>query len=251
MDFEKAKQEIEHGVLGKDLIVIVGNCEVDYFGRATSKLKLGKRLILIKGDGSVSIHQNRLVRPTNYMLSTRISCEFGENSLVLKAHKHNPFESLQISFLSVDDLARHRIELTDDLRLSGSERELNKALMQDLSMIEDGLKPINQQQHFRKGICDIVAQDKNGCFVVIELKRRIADFEGVTQLHRYVQEVNKIKGVKARGILLAPAIRKNAFELLSRFGLEFAKLDFELSSDAEEKARIRGLQKKQRKITSF
>ncbi|MEM4257295.1 MAG: endonuclease NucS [Candidatus Diapherotrites archaeon] len=251
MDFQKAKDEISRGLLGKELLVIIGSCEVDYFGRATSKLKLGKRLVLIKGDGSVSIHQNRLVRPTNYMLSTKIGCDLGESCLLIKAQRQKPLEFLRINFFSIDELVRHSIELSDDLRLSGSERDLNEALMQDLSIIEDGLKPINQQQHFRKGICDIVAQDSKGSFVVIELKRRTADFDAVTQLHRYVQEVNKIKGVKTRGILLAPDIRKRALELLYHFGLEFAKLDFELTSEGKEKAKIKGLQKKQRKITSF
>ena len=63
---------------------------------------------------------------------------------------------------NIHDLNRYEIEVTDDLRLSGSEKDLNELLMQDLSMIEPGLKPVNQQQQFRKGVCDIIAEDKEG-----------------------------------------------------------------------------------------
>ncbi len=248
--FGTAKGEIERGILGKDMVVIVGVCEVNYQGRATSSLPSGKRLVLIKGDGSVSIHQNRLVRPTNYMMDTRISCTEDDGAFIMKAEKQKPRESLEITFSGIEDLRRYAIDLTDDLRLSGSERDLNDLLMQDLSMVEEGLKPINQQQQFRKGVADIVAEDRDGNFVVIELKRREADFEAVTQLQRYMKEVENLKGIKTRGILLAPSIRKKASELLGQLGLEFRKLDFELTpANSAQKAKIKGLQPRQQTIT--
>ena len=64
--------------------------------------------------------------------------------------------------------------------------------MNDLSFLEPGLKPLNQQQVFRKGICDIIAEDARGKLVVIELKRRKADFNSVMQLKRYMQQVEKM-----------------------------------------------------------
>ncbi|HIH09129.1 MAG TPA: DUF91 domain-containing protein [Candidatus Diapherotrites archaeon] len=249
VEFLGAKAQIEAGILSKGMITIFGHCCADYNGRATSRLAQGKRLVLIKGDGSVSIHQNRLVRPTNYMVNTKIACEIGEGCLILKANKKKPDESLTINFTEICEIKCYDMEITDDLRLSGSERDLNDLLMQDLSMIEPGLVPINQQQHFRKGVADIVAQDRDGHFVVIELKRRQADFASVTQLSRYMKEVEKLKGIKTRGILLAPDIRKNARELLEQLGLEFAKLDFELTPNEKEKAKIKGLEPKQQTIT--
>ncbi|MBI4210101.1 MAG: DUF91 domain-containing protein [Candidatus Diapherotrites archaeon] len=249
MDFSQLKAEIEGGVLSKDMMVIVGTCSVDYEGRATSRLPMGKRLVLIKGDNSISIHQNRLVRPTNYMMDTQLGCKISDGAFILRANKAKPAEKLTLTFTEVHDMRRYAIERSDDLRLSGSERDLNDLLMQDLSMIEPGLEPVNQQQHFRKGICDIIARDKDGNFVVIELKRRQADFDSVTQLHRYMHEVENMKGVKARGILLAPDIRKNARELLGQLGLEFARLDFELTPNGREKAKIKGLEMKQQRIT--
>ncbi|MBN1941129.1 MAG: DUF91 domain-containing protein [Candidatus Diapherotrites archaeon] len=243
--------KIQAGLSQKSMTIVFGECEVDYIGRATSKLPLGKRVVLIKGDNSISIHQNRLVRPTNYMMNAKICVEKEEGYAFLKARRQKPVESLTVKFSSIEDVQAYEMEITDDLRLSGSERDLNELLMQDLSMIEPGLKPLNQQEQFRKGIADIIAEDENGNLVVIELKRRQADYASVTQLQRYMQQVEKIKECKPRGILLAPSIRKNALELLENLGLEFAKIDFTLLPSSKEKAQINGLQKKQETITKF
>ncbi|MBI5554064.1 MAG: DUF91 domain-containing protein, partial [Candidatus Diapherotrites archaeon] len=206
----------------------------------------------IKGDNSISIHQNRLVRPTNYMINTNIALKQQNNNVTLTAKKIKPKETLTIQFDKIHDIQAYPIEITNDLRLSGSEKHLNEMLMEDLSMIEPGLKPINQQQHFRKGIADIIAQDAKGNLVVIELKRRQADFDSVTQLQRYMQQVENIKNMKPRGILLSPSIRKNAKELLETNGLEYARIDFELQpNNQQNKAKIKGLEKKQQTLASF
>ncbi len=251
MDLSTACEQIKEGISRKHLVTVFGDCRVDYVGRATSTLKHGKRFILIKGDDSISIHQNRLVRPTNYMVKTKISIENTGEIATLIAKKLKPRETLTIEFLDIHDVKSYPMEISDDLRLSGSEKDLNDLLMNDLSMIEPGLKPLNQQEHFKTGIADIVAEDKNGNLVVIELKRRQADYASVTQLHRYMKHVEKIKNKKTRGILLAPDIRSNAKKLLEELGLEYAKLDFILKPSSPEKAEITGLQKKQTTINKF
>ncbi|MAG21690.1 MAG: hypothetical protein CL943_00090 [Candidatus Diapherotrites archaeon] len=251
MDWAIATNKIRDGISKKHLTTIFGVCEVDYIGRATSRLPLGKRLVLIKGDNSISIHQNRLVRPTNYMMNTRIGVEVNGDSAILVAKRLKPKESLTVKFDRIDDVQSYEMEISNDLRLSGSEKDLNDMLMQDLSMIEPGLKPLNQQEQFRKGVADIIAEDAQGNLVVIELKRRQADYASVTQLQRYMQQVEKIKGKTARGILLAPSIRKNAKELLENMGLEYARIDFELLPASNEKAKIKGLKKKQETLHRF
>ena len=248
MDFGQATDLIRDGLAKRHLVTVFGECSVDYVGRATSTLPFGKRLAMLKGDGSVSIHQNRLVRPTNYMVNTRLSIEENGGHAVLLAKKLNPREQLTITFRKILDVKSYPMEITNDLRLSGSERDLNDLLMEDLSMIEPGLRPVNQQEYFSKGIADIIAEDSAGNFVVIELKRRQADYASVTQLQRYMQQVEKLKGKKTRGILLAPDIRPNAKKLLHELGLEFAKLDFELKPSSKEKAEIKGLERKQTTI---
>ncbi|MFA5126238.1 MAG: endonuclease NucS domain-containing protein [archaeon] len=250
MHLHEAKEKILLALKNRHMCLIIGECEVKYVGRASSNLPKGKRLIMIKADSSIAIHENRLIRPTNYMISAMISCEqreneAGEHLLLLTAKKLNPKETIAIKLFSVESINSHDLPESNDLRLTGSEKELNDALMDDLSFLEPGLKPINQQQVFRKGICDIVAEDSKGRLVVIELKRRQADYNSVTQLKRYSEQINKMKGIETRGILLAPSIRKSALELLKHYGLEFFSYDFEIG----ERSKIKGIGKSQMKLS--
>jgi endonuclease len=47
--------------------VIVTECEVQYFGRGETFLSKGFRVVIIKQDGSVSVHANEGTKPLNYM----------------------------------------------------------------------------------------------------------------------------------------------------------------------------------------
>ena len=248
MDLNLVKERITTAVCAKHLVTIVGINAVEYWGRAASKLPKGKRLLMLKGDGSVAIHQNRLLRPTNYMMNASIGCELSDNTLIVTASKTKPKETLKVVFYGIDDLQSYEMNEATDLTLFGSERELSDSLMQDLSFLEPGLKPLNQEEVLRKGLVDILAQDSQGRLVVIELKRRQADFNAVQQLKRYMDQVQNLKGIQTRGLLVAPDIRKNARELLERYGLEFFVLDFEVSNPS---AKIKGIQKKQSTIDRF
>jgi endonuclease len=245
MKIENAQKKILDAIKQSNMCIVVGECYVEYEGRASSKLPKGKRMLLIKGDSSLAIHENRLIRPTNYMMGAKIACTLINNeALLVCAKKIKPKEKIEAWFYNIEDVINFDVPKTNDLRLVGSEKELNDALMDDLNFLEPGLKPINQQQVFRKGICDIIAEDSKGRLVVIELKRRQADYGAVTQLKRYMEQIEKIKGIETRGILLAPDIRKSARELLEGYGLEYFSYDFEIG----ERSKIKGIGKGQKKI---
>ena len=253
ISFEEAQDKIITAIKNQEMCIIVGECFVEYEGRASSKLRRGKRLLLLKSDNSISIHENRLVRPTNYMMNASTSCKIvideveGKEIIELFSKRLKPKETLKVKLYSVEDVNAYDLPQSNDLRLSGSEKELNDALMDDLSFLEPGLKPINQQQVFRKGICDIVAEDSAGRLVVIELKRRKADYAAVTQLKRYVEQIEKMKGIETRGILLAPEIRKSAMELLQSYGLDYYSYDFTIG----ERSEIKGIGKSQQKLGDY
>ncbi len=248
MNLVEAKKLIKEAVKEKQLCLVVGSCYVEYWGRAASKLPKGKRLLLIKGDSSFAIHQNKLLRPTNYMMNAAIKTELREGKLIVSAQKLKPKENIKVFFDEIEFIKSFQIHEKSDLRLFGSEKELSDELMKDLSFIEPGLKPLKQEMPFRKGIVDIIAEDANKNLVVVEVKRRQAGFNAVSQLHRYMKQVEKLKNKKTRGILIAPEIRKNALELLENYGLEYCKLDFEISNP---KSKIRGIRKKQPTITEY
>ena len=67
--------------------------------------------------------------------------------------------------------------------------------------------------------------DKDGRFVVIEIKRKTASKEAVLQLARYVDAVKSKVNRDVRGILVAPDIAKGVQRLLATLGLDFKALN--------------------------
>ncbi|MEK6902478.1 MAG: hypothetical protein AABX02_02730, partial [archaeon] len=115
MQLAQAKERLDQALARKDLIMLVGDCEIKYQGRAASNLSMGSRLLLIKGDGSFAIHQNRLLRPTNYLMSTGWSTVLDEEkgTLVVAATKRTPKEELTVFLKTVEMLTIHTMEDRD------------------------------------------------------------------------------------------------------------------------------------------
>ncbi len=240
----EAKDKINASLNSDKMLIVIGECFVQYQGRAGSKLPKGKRMLLVKGDKSFAIHQNTKLRPINYMMNASASVELNseKKALVISAVKRKPKEKLDVFFYSVDFVESFEIEGEKEIRLFGSERELSDLLMEDLSVLEKGMTALKKEVPLRKGVIDIFAEDKDKNPVVIEVKRRKADLNSVRQLHSYMQQVELLKGKKTRGIICAPDIGKPTRELLEKYGLEYCKLDYEISNPHAE---IKGLQKKQ------
>ena len=247
MELAQAKQAIEQALHGKKMLLVIGACRAEYWGRAASKLPLGKRLLVCKGDGSFALHQNKLLRPTNYMMGASYSLAVQDNTLVLEAKKASPKETIRVFFTNIEHVyASDMLEKKEsDLSLFGTEKELSDQLMQGLDLIEPGLRAVKQESPLRTGMIDILAEDARGRLVVIEVKRRLADYDAVTQLKRYMDAVKTMKGRETRGILIAPEIRSTAKDLLEREGLEYYKIDFEIGNPS---AKIKGLEKKQKTL---
>ena len=137
MELKEAQNKILEAIKNNFMCIAIGECYVEYVGRASSKLPRGKRMLLIKGDSSFSIHENRLIRPTNYMVGARIACEIDDekNALKISSKKQKPAEKIDAFFYSIDDVVSYDVPQSNDLRLTGSEKELNDALMEDLSFL--------------------------------------------------------------------------------------------------------------------
>jgi len=245
MDLHEAKEIMETAFSKKQLCVVIGNCKAEYWGRAASKLSEGDRMLLMKGDGSFAIHQNKYLRPVNYMMNSRMKVFFDDGKLVVFAEKEKPKESLKVFFGSVDFCQCFEMQDVPDLRLFGSEKQLQELLGEDLSFLEEGLVPLKREAHFAQGFADIIAQDKNGRICLVEVKRRKASLDSVSQLHRYQQKMKNLKNQEVRALLLAPEITENAKLLADNYGIEFYRLDFEVSNPS---ARIKGIERKQTRL---
>lgn len=262
MELEEAKKLLEKALEEKQLCVVVGRCKVAYIGRAASKLSEGDRLLVVKHDGTFLVHQSTKMAAINYQgPGSKTSCELEHDAnnlqekkpvaLVVTAKRTLPngaLEKIDCRFYKVYAVNCYSLQDDEKLQLFGTERQLSDLLMQDLQLIEKGLIPLRQESDLRKGSVDILAEDAQKKIVAIELKRREAGLDAVTQLARYVKELSQRKNQTIRGILCAPHITENALKMLEKEGLEYYKLDYEIANPS---AKIRGLEKKQQTLSQF
>lgn len=262
MQLNEAFEAIDGGIKSGRMVLVVGRCRVKYEGRAASKLSEGDRLLVVKHDGTFLVHQNSKMSAINYQgPGAKITAElaFDANNpkdkepkaIIVQAYRklpNNASERIEVHFYSVSFAQSFALQDDSQLKLFGTEKELAGLLMQDLHVIEPGLTPLKQESEMRKGNIDILARDKNNNLVAIEVKRRNAGLDAVTQLARYVKELSQRKGEKVRGILCAPEITPNSLTMLENEGLEYAKLDYEIGNPS---ATIRGLEKKQKTLGAY
>ncbi|MBN3037363.1 MAG: endonuclease NucS [Candidatus Diapherotrites archaeon] len=249
MRLNEAKNVIDEAISSGRTLVVVGECTVHYHGRAASKLASGERLVIVKSDGSFLVHQNKNMAAINYQPPKGvITAELGDGALVLRASRREPKELLEAFFSRIDFAQSFVMRDDRSLRVFGTEKNLSELLMQDLELIEPGLRPVKSESPLGKGRIDVFALDRDGNPVVIEVKRRTAGLSAVSQLQRYVSEVSKRKGVRVRGVLCAPGISPKALNFLECEGLEFFKLDYEVHNPSAE---IKGLQRKQAGLKEF
>lgn len=84
-----------------------------------------------------------------------------------------------------------------------SEKKLEKYLMKNLHLLEDGLSFFGRQIALEKGIIDILAKDKDGKLVIIELK--VEDDKDLLWQEKYYQdEIEKRFQERPRFMAIAP-----------------------------------------------
>jgi len=222
----EAAETLKDAFRGRRLVLLVGNCRVDYEGRASSRLEWGERITMIKQDGSVLVHRPTGYEPVNWqppkcMMSVRIE----DGSLVVNASRQQPKEAVSVEFKDIS-LAMTG-DLTDhgEFALHVTEEQMKQAVLIAPNLVEAGLKPLEQEKRLGEaGFTDIVAEDRNGNLVIIELKRVQASKDAVTQLQRYLDTLRKRINRPIRGLVVAPDLRRNAQPLLVSLKLEFVRL---------------------------
>jgi len=208
------------------VLLIVGNCWVDYRGRASSKLELGERIVIFKEDGSLLVHRPVGYEPVNWQSP---GCVFHVsavgNVLQVRAVRRKPSESVRISFDGVFLLCVLSLVDRGGFALYASEEDMQRAILMEPLLVEDGFKPISYEKRVEPGFVDVYGVDKAGRFVVVEIKRKTASKEAVLQLAKYVDAVRGVVNREVRGVLAAPSLGKGVQRLLVSLGLDYKVLD--------------------------
>lgn len=210
--------------LKKNEVIIIGcNCSVMYSGRAESFLPLGDRILLIKADNTLLVHQPTGNTPVNYMKpGSAHNITFEDGKYFLRSRNLPLKEYMDIEIKEIHFFENRYFEDGQKIALSGTEKDMAHMLFDQPDMLEMGFKPLSMEEQTQFGFIDLFGYDKNNNMVVVECKRYTADFKAVEQLKRYVEKVKSSKGLNlVRGILAAPSITSNAEMLLRKEGFTF------------------------------
>jgi len=217
---------VKKAVSQRKTILVIGDCWVHYRGRASSKLEPGERILIIKEDGSLLVHRSVGYEPVNWqppgcIFHVRVT----DNALEIHAVRQKPAESVKVFFDRIHLVSAISLADSGEFSLYASEEDMQKAILLEPSLVEEGFKPMSYEKKVEPGFVDVYGVDKDGNFVVVEIKRKTAGNEAVLQLSKYVDAIKSKVNRKVRGILVAPSIAKGVQRLLVTVGLDFRALD--------------------------
>lgn len=223
----EAAEILEKAFRSRKLALIIGDCRVDYEGRASSVLDWGERITLIKQDGSIMVHRPTGYEPVNWQppnCMLRVAPD-NSNTLTVIATRPQPRETVAIEFREIAMVTTGSLADSGEFSMHVTEEQMKQAILIAPDLVEAGLKPLVQEKSLREaGFTDIYAEDARGNIVVVELKRNPATKDAVMQLQRYLDTLRKKVTTPMRGIVVAPELRKGAQPLLESLKLEYVQL---------------------------
>jgi RecB family endonuclease NucS len=204
--------------------LVIARCTVDYVGRLTAHLPSAPRLILVKADGSVSVHaDDRAYKPLNWMsppCSLRVDGDVW--TVTNKAD-----ERLVITVEEVLHDSSHQLGVDPGLVKDGVEAHLQALLAEQIETLGAGWRLVRREFPTAIGPVDILCKDAGGATVAVEIKRR-GEIDGVEQLTRYLELLNRDPHLApVRGIFAAQEIKPQARVLATDRGITCVTLDYD------------------------
>jgi RecB family endonuclease NucS len=204
--------------------LVIARCSVDYFGRLTAHLPTATRLLMVKADGSVSVHaDDRAYKPLNWMSPPcRIEEAPGVWRVVNKAG-----EELRITLDEIFHDTSHELGIDPGLQKDGVEAHLQELLAAAPSTLGEGYTLVRREYPTAIGPVDLLCRDANGRHVAVEVKRR-AGIDAVEQLTRYLELLGRDPLLApVAGVLAAQAIVPQARTLAEDRGIRCVVVDYD------------------------
>jgi len=223
---EEAEKAVKEAISQRKTLIAIGNCWVQYLGRAKSKLEPGERILILKEDGSLLVHRSVSYEPVNWQPPGCIfNVQAKDNLLEIRAIRKKQAESVRVYFDKIYFISSMTLVDVGEFALYASEEDMQKAILLEPSLLEEGFKPISYEKKIEPGFVDVYGIDSNGKLVVVEIKRTTAGKDAALQLAKYVDAIKEKTNRNVRGILAAPRIAKDMQRLLVTLKLEFKHLD--------------------------
>ncbi len=203
--------------------LVIARCSVDYVGRLTAHLPTAQRLILVKADGSVSIHaDDRAYKPLNWMSPP---CTMQEAPGVWTV-TNKAGEQLVLTIEDVIHDSSHELGVDPGLVKDGVEAHLQILLAAQPQALGDGMTLVRREYPTAIGPVDLLCRDAAGQTVAVEIKRR-GEIDGVEQLTRYLELLNRDPLLApVKGIFAAQEIKPQAKVLANDRGIGCVTVDY-------------------------
>ncbi|AYY12326.1 endonuclease NucS [Actinobacteria bacterium YIM 96077] len=205
--------------------LVIARCQVDYAGRLTAHLPMATRLILIKADGSVSVHaDDRAYKPLNWMSPP---CTLVEDDGVWTVQSTKTDDSLVIGIEEILHDSSHDLGVDPGLVKDGVEAHLQQLLAENVETFGAGWRLVRREYPTPIGPVDLLCRDEAGTTVAVEVKRR-GEIDGVEQLSRYLELLDRDPQLSpVRGVFAAQEIRPQARTLANDRGISCVTVDYD------------------------
>ena len=227
--------------------LVIARCSVDYVGRLDAHLPMADRLLIVKADGSVSVHaDDRAYKPLNWMTPP---CTLKESAIedldgedtgeVLWLVENPKGEQLRITIAEIHEEISYDMGEDPGLVKDGVEAHLQELLADQIDTLGERYTLVRREYPTAIGPVDIMAKDENNNNVAIEVKRR-GGIDGVEQLTRYLELLNRDELLApVSGVFAAQEIKPQARTLAEDRGIRCVVLDYQ---------ELRGLESKELRL---
>ena len=204
--------------------LVIARCSVDYAGRLTAHLPLATRLLLVKADGSVSVHADGgAYKPLNWMSPPCVLREEPDRWTVT----NKAGEQLVITIADVLLDSTHDLGIDPGLVKDGVEAHLQQLLADRCEVLGSGWRLVRREYPTDIGPVDLLCRDADGGHVAVEIKRR-GEIDGVEQLARYLERLDRDPLLRpVRGVFAAQEIKPQARVLAAERGIDCVVLDYD------------------------
>ncbi|MGC3993275.1 MAG: endonuclease NucS [Propionicimonas sp.] len=211
--------------------LMIARCQVDYAGRLSAHLPMATRLIMVKADGSVSVHaDDRAYKPLNWMSAPcTVSVQAPEEPDIAEMWevRNGDGDTLQITIGEVFHDSSHDLGVDPGLQKDGVEAHLQVLLAENPGTFGQGWTLVRREHPTPIGPVDLLLRDHTGAYVAVEVKRR-GEIDGVEQLTRYLALMNADPLLApVRGVFAAQLIKPQARTLATTRGIACVLVDYD------------------------
>src|SRR5436305_5863378 len=149
--------------------LLVARCEVRYSGRLSAVLPEAVRLLILKADGCVLVHDAASgFKPRNGMTAPTVVTDEGDRLVVRKAKAD---DVLEIRLAEVLSDVVHDMGESAALQKDGVERDLQLELAAAPAALGEELTLVKREWPTEVGPVDLMCKDEAGEWVAVEIKR--------------------------------------------------------------------------------